>query len=102
MPMVARDEIQIRDPFILPVEGEEMYYMYGTTDPNCWGERGTGFDVYRSADLEHWEGPFEAFRPNVDFWADRHYWAPEGMSIKARMSCSPALSRRIGAEARRH
>jgi arabinan endo-1,5-alpha-L-arabinosidase len=75
--MITRDEIQIRDPFILAIEETRTYYLYGTTDKNCWGERGTSFEVYRSTDLEQWEGPFEAFRPGPEFWADRNFWAPE-------------------------
>lgn len=73
--MLKREEIQIRDPYILVHEGE--YYLYGTTDKDCWGDKGEGFNSYKSHDLENWEGPFEAFRPAADFWADRHFWAPE-------------------------
>lgn len=75
--MVSRTDIRIRDPFILVEEEEQAYYLFGTTDANVWSGRATGFDVYRSSDLEQWEGPFVAFRPEPDFWADRHYWAPE-------------------------
>lgn len=73
--MLKREEIQIRDPYILAHEG--MYYLYGTTDKNCWSDKGTGFDSYKSSDLENWEGPFTAFRPDKDFWGDRNFWAPE-------------------------
>ncbi len=73
--MIKREDIQIRDPYILVHDG--MYYLYGTTDKNCWSDSGTGFDSYRSKDLENWEGPFEAFRPDTDFWGDRNFWAPE-------------------------
>lgn len=73
--MIKRSDIQIRDPFILV--HDNTYYLYGTTDKNCWSDCGTGFDSYRSKDLENWEGPFEAFRPDKDFWADRNFWAPE-------------------------
>lgn len=75
--MMKTKEIHIRDPFVLPVEAEKKYYLYGTTDLNCWGGRANGFDYYTSADLENWEGPFMAFRPEKDFWADRNFWAPE-------------------------
>lgn len=71
------NQIRIRDPFILPVKNENMYYLYGTTDSNVWKGAGTGFDVYRSSDLENWQGPFPAFRPTDNFWADHHFWAPE-------------------------
>ncbi|HHW47730.1 MAG TPA: family 43 glycosylhydrolase [Clostridiaceae bacterium] len=56
---------------------ERKYYLYGTTDKNCWSAPATGFDVYTSTDLENWQGPFPAFRPGAGFWADRNFWAPE-------------------------
>jgi arabinan endo-1,5-alpha-L-arabinosidase len=74
---MKREAIQIRDPFILTVESEGKYYLYGTTDKNCWSGEAVGFDTYCSSNLEEWEGPFEAFRPEENFWADRHFWAPE-------------------------
>lgn len=70
-------DIRIRDPFILPDDDHKTYYLYGTTDENVWEGKGTGFNVYQSSDLENWDGPFSAFRPNHTFWADRHFWAPE-------------------------
>lgn len=80
--MINRQDIQIRDPFILTDGGK--YYLYGTTDKNCWSDEATGFDSYCSTDLEHWEGPFEAFRPEEDFWADRNFWAPEVYAYQGR------------------
>lgn len=74
---MKREDIQIRDPYILVLEDTKEYYLYGTTDKNCWGEKGTGFESYKSKDLENWEGPFNAFTPDTDFWADRNFWAPE-------------------------
>ncbi len=68
------NEINIRDPFILPLDGK--YYMYGTRGASCWGEC-DGFDVYVSEDLVHWSDPIEAFHKPEGFWADRNYWAPE-------------------------
>ena len=70
-------EIQIRDPFVLPVPSTGTYHLFGTTDKNCWQGPGTGFDSYRSRDLLTWEGPFPAFRPAPGFWADTQFWAPE-------------------------
>ena len=70
-------DIHLRDPFVLPVPAEGAYYLFGTTDEDCWGPRGTGFDCFRSRDLMHWEGPQPAFRPAENFWADHHFWAPE-------------------------
>ena len=67
-------DIHIRDPFIL-TEGDQ-YYLYGTRGAECWG-KATGLDVYVSDDLENWSDPKEVFTRPDDFWADRHFWAPE-------------------------
>ncbi len=71
---MRRDEINIRDPFVLLWEG--TYYLYGTRGETCWGPA-SGFDVYRGKDLENWEGPVPCFENDGSFWADRNYWAPE-------------------------
>jgi len=70
-------DIQIRDPFVLPVAGEGVYYLFGTTDRNAWTGPGTGFDCYRSRDLGEWERPIPAFRPPAGFWGTTQFWAPE-------------------------
>lgn len=75
--MLTREDIQIRDPYVLPLKSEGLYYLFGSTDKDIWKDKATGFDTYRSRDLESWEGPFPAFRPPADFWSDRNYWAPE-------------------------
>lgn len=78
-------DIKIRDPFILPVAAEKMYYLFGTTDAIPWGDHpGTGFDTYRSRDLITWEGPFPAFRPPPGFWGTQHFWAPEVHAWRGR------------------
>ncbi|WP_336743763.1 glycoside hydrolase family 43 protein [Paenibacillus sp. y28] len=71
------EDINLRDPFILPVPEEQAYYLYGTAGATAWSGTPEGFPVYRSSDLTHWEGPFQAFQPPAGFWADRHFWAPE-------------------------
>ena len=70
-------DIQIRDPFIFPNLDENVYYMFGTTDRNCWKGPGVGFDFYKSKDLIEWDGPFPAFRPTDSFWGKENFWAPE-------------------------
>ena len=75
MPVTA--DIHIRDPFVVPVPNEKTYYLFGTTDADCWGGPGTGFDCFTSRDLKHWGGPFPAFRPPGGFWATTNFWAPE-------------------------
>jgi arabinan endo-1,5-alpha-L-arabinosidase len=70
-------EIQIRDPFIVPIASEHTYYLFGTTDTDAWEGRGQGFNCFKSKDLENWEGPFAAFRPPAGFWGTKNFWAPE-------------------------
>jgi len=82
--MLTKDQIQMRDPFVLRHDEEGNYYLYGTTDPDPWKGKAVGFDVYRSRDLENWEGPFPAFRPDSDFWSDKNFWAPEVHAYKDR------------------
>ena len=79
MRSMKREEIKIRDPFILPYEGK--YYMYGSRvgEPcaiSPWGAQ-TGFDVYVSTDLENWSEPKSVFEILESFWATKDAWAPE-------------------------
>lgn len=71
---MKRNDINIRDPFVLVHQGR--YYLYGTRAETCWGEA-DGFDVYVGSTLEEWDGPHECFHNDGSFWADRNYWAPE-------------------------
>ena len=71
---MKREEINIRDPFVLAHGG--LYYLYGTRAETCWGEA-DGFDVYVGRTLDDWDGPHECFHNDGSFWADRNYWAPE-------------------------
>lgn len=71
---MKREDINIRDPFVLVHNGK--YYLYGTRGSTCWGEA-TGFDVYVGTDLENWSDPIPCFENDGTFWADRNYWAPE-------------------------
>lgn len=77
------EEIQIRDPFVLPAPGEGKYYLYGSTDADIWG-KGTGFDVYVGRDLQTWDGPFPVFRPEPGFFAEDNFWAPEVYEYRGR------------------
>ncbi|MCO6453606.1 MAG: family 43 glycosylhydrolase [Caldilineales bacterium] len=75
--MLETRDIQIRDPFIFVDHETQSYFMFGTTDRDCWRGPGQGFDCYRSEDLQIWDGPIPAFRPPSDFWAEKNFWAPE-------------------------
>lgn len=74
--MKKREEIQIRDPFVL--KANNQYYLYGSTDVNIWGKQTSkGFDVYIGHNLDEWDGPFPAFYPNDLYWGKDNFWAPE-------------------------
>ena len=84
--MKKREEIRIRDPFILVDKSEKLYYMYGTTalEDNSLLARNS-FDVYVSRDLEWFEGPYRVFDGAWQpFWADRDFWAPEVHQYQGR------------------
>lgn len=70
-------EIQIRDPFVWVDRAAGKYWLFGTTDKDCWNGPGVGFDAYCSRDLVEWEGPYPAFRPKAGFWGEKNFWAPE-------------------------
>lgn len=65
---MKRNEIRIRDPYILP--HNDMYYMYATT-----GE--TELSYYYGNDMENWEYGGVAFKIPESFWAYKDVWAAE-------------------------
>ncbi len=71
-------DIHIRDPFILVKDG--IYYLYGTRfngEVGTYPQLSDGTDVYKSTDLENFDGPFPVFRRSENFWGTHHFWAPE-------------------------
>ncbi|QGH35865.1 family 43 glycosylhydrolase [Gracilibacillus salitolerans] len=74
--MKINKEVQMRDPFVFVDREQGKYYLFGSTDKNIWG-KGTGFDVWIGNDLEHWEGPYPVFRPDIEFFSEENFWAPE-------------------------
>ena len=76
---MKREEIRIRDPFILTDKTTKTYYMYGTTDLEYDSYASyPKFSVYVSKDLENFEGPFIVFDGEQSgFWATYDYWAAE-------------------------
>ena len=77
--MPNRNEIRIRDPFILPDREQNCYFLYGTTalrDASICAAN--TFSVYRTEDLEHFSEPKTVVDGTaLNFWADRDFWAPE-------------------------
>ena len=77
--MLKREDIRIRDPFVLTDKENGCYYLYGTIN---LVENSTKalplFSVYKSRDLEEFEEAKVIFDGRKDsFWADTDYWAPE-------------------------
>ncbi len=74
-----KSEIRIRDPFIYTDKENGCYYMYGTTALDSGAiSAGNTFSVYKTYDLEYFEGPKVIFDGSeIGFWADRDFWAPE-------------------------
>ncbi|MBQ6334827.1 MAG: family 43 glycosylhydrolase [Erysipelotrichaceae bacterium] len=72
---MKKEEINIRDPFILLNEGK--YYLYGTRGNEAFTKKATGLDVYVSEDLEEFAGPYVVFSPGPGFFSNKNYWAPE-------------------------
>ncbi|MBR0332363.1 MAG: hypothetical protein IIX20_02510, partial [Alistipes sp.] len=71
------DDIYIRDPYIMPVEKEGVYYMYASSPTTENGQTYGGMMAYKSRDLKTWEGPVRVFDVPRDNWITGTVWAPE-------------------------
>lgn len=62
--MLKRENVYIRDPFIVPVATEKKHYMFGTTDKNCWGD----FTLFYKSQHPHFQSLFAMARvySNID------------------------------------
>ncbi len=84
--MLHITDIRIRDPFIYTDRKAGCYYMYGTTDlqPGSIAANHS-FAVWKSHDLEWFEGPTEIFNAeDGDFWGERDFWAAEMHPYKGK------------------
>lgn len=71
---MKKEEINIRDPFVLFEDGK--YYLYGTRAKD-FGCRVGGVDVYVSDDMVDWSEPIECFN-SIKYELNRKVnWAPE-------------------------
>ena len=77
--MLKREDIRIRDPYILTDRERGCYYMYGTTAlESCSIAAKSSFSVYRSRDLAYFEEPKIVFdAASTDFWGTYDFWAAE-------------------------
>lgn len=73
---MKKEEIRIRDPFILPESGR--YYMYGSANYISHNEGAKpAFSYSVSLDLENWSELEVCFERPDDFWGTVDFWAPE-------------------------
>jgi len=73
---MKREDIRIRDPFVLPYNNK--YYLYGTGIPGAEDINvGRQFWCYISEDLKEWSEPVLCFDAPDDFWGQKNFWAPE-------------------------
>jgi len=71
--MLKRENINIRDPFVLTVPEEKCYYLYGTTSMQL----GPRLEAFRTSDLVNFEEPVSLFDIPDNFWGTTLFWAPE-------------------------
>lgn len=70
--------VLLADPTIFYDNG--TYYLYGTGGMS--GRQGEGFEVYKSTDMQHWEGPCGAsngycLEKSDATWGTKGFWAPQ-------------------------
>ena len=72
------EDIHLADPTIFLHDG--TYYLYGTSQGNL-SDKGQGFLVFTSDDLEHWEGPKGATDgfalKQGEAFGTKGFWAPQ-------------------------
>ena len=78
---MKKEQINIRDPFVLCENGK--YYLYGTRAKD-FGVCTKGFDVYISEDLENWSEPVECFNSEKYGLNREVNWAPEVHKYKGK------------------
>lgn len=80
-------DIPIRDPYILPVNEENTYYLYAAMRDETRTKSGLpGVCAYKSTDLRTWKGPYLVYENPVGFWAGSSHgiWAPEVHQCKSK------------------
>lgn len=72
---IPLDSIRLSDPFILADSATQMYYMTGT-----------GGLLWKSRDLQYWDGPYIVARPDTSSWMGAHpmIWAAEIHAYKGK------------------
>lgn len=75
---ISRENLYIRDPFVLVDEKNQTYYMYASREyPNSDGSMRPGVGVHTSKDLINWSIGYPVYEPTSKSWANKLVWAPE-------------------------
>lgn len=77
-------DINIRDPYILPDAKTGVYYMYQSSSVQENGNWYGGVVAWKSRDLKTWEGPVRVFDVPRDNWITGGVWAPEVHKYKGK------------------
>ena len=80
----AIQDINIRDPYILPDAKNGVYYMYQSSSVQENGKWYGGVVAWKSRDLKSWEGPIRVFDVPRDNWITGGVWAPEVHKYKGK------------------
>ncbi|MGN0201466.1 MAG: family 43 glycosylhydrolase [Candidatus Cryptobacteroides sp.] len=84
---VRTEDLYIRDPFVLVDRDKGIYYLYRSkpADPAVAPEDVRGVvEVFKSTDLENWEGPKTVLTVPDDNWITGRIWAPEVHRYKGK------------------
>jgi len=84
---IKTEDLYIRDPFIVTDQAHGVYYLYrsATTDVfDTASKRLGGVEVYKSKDLQNWEGPTHVLTVPPDNWISGTIWAPEVHKYKGK------------------
>lgn len=77
---IKTEDLYIRDPYIVTDEAHGVYYLYRSASANVFDSDGNaigGVEVFKSRDLENWEGPKRVLTIPQDNWITGTIWAPE-------------------------
>ena len=80
-------DINIRDPFILPLEKGGVYYMYATSSVTENGKTYGGMVAYKSRDLKNWSEPIRVFDVPRDNFLTGVVWDQKYIAIKVNIIC---------------
>ncbi len=83
--MLPLEEINIRDPYIMPDAKSGLYRMYRSSSVRTGDGRTLGgVEMFTSSDLKNWSGPVRVFTVPADNWITGPVWAPEVHRYKGK------------------